>query len=143
MVQFIFLPVIRAQLALNHRDPAHAIKELDAGAPFELGNPSPYQTFPFALYTCYLRGNALLASNKGKEAAVEFQKILDHPGIVISEPIGALAHKGLARAYILMGQLYKAQASYQELMSLWHEADARSPIFLETSLESRQLRGAR
>ncbi|QNI31406.1 winged helix-turn-helix domain-containing protein [Alloacidobacterium dinghuense] len=139
MVQFVFLPVIRAQLALNHRDAAHAIKELDASAPFELGNPSPYQTIPFALYPCYLRGIAFLASNQGKEAAVEFQKILDHPGIVISEPIGALAHKNLARAYTLMGQIDKAQASYREFMNLWHEADNRNPIFHEAKLEYRQL----
>lgn len=143
MVQFIFLPVIRAQMSLNHRDPARAIKELDVAAPFELGNASLEQAFPFALYPCYLRGNAFLASSKGKEAAVEFQKILDHPGIVINEPIGALAHKDLARAYALMGQLDKAQASYREFMSLWHEADARSPIFHEASLEYRQLGGAK
>lgn len=143
MVRFIFLPVIRAQLALNHRDPAHAIKELDAAAPFELGDPSPEQAFPFALYPCYLRGNAFLASNKGREAALEFQKILDHPGIVVNEPIGALAHKDLARAYVLMGQPEKARASYGEFMGLWRQADARNPIFKEASLEFRQLGGAK
>jgi hypothetical protein len=66
---------------------------------------------------------------------VEFQKILDHPGIVVNEPIGALAHKDLAHAYALMGQQDKARASYGEFMSLWHEADVRNPIFQEARSE--------
>ncbi len=143
IVQFVFLPVIRAQLALNHGDPAGAIKELDAGSAFELSTGSVEQEYPFALYPCYLRGVAFLAGNKGKEAAAEFQKILDHPGIVINEPIGALAHKNLARAYAQMGQPEKARASYEEFLTLWHGADTRSPVFEEASLEFRRLGGAK
>ncbi len=79
MVQFIFLPVIRAQLALNRRDAAQAIKELNTSAPYELGKASPLEIFPFALYPVYVRGKAFLASSNGKQAAVEFQKILDRP----------------------------------------------------------------
>lgn len=141
IVQFIYLPVIRAQLALNGRDPARAIRELDAAAPFELGNASPEQSLPFALYPCYLRGKAFLESNNGKEAVAEFQKILDHPGIVINEPIGVLAHKNLARAYARMGELDKARASYQEFLHLWQGADARTPTLREASLEYKQLGG--
>jgi DNA-binding winged helix-turn-helix (wHTH) protein/tetratricopeptide (TPR) repeat protein len=141
-VQFIFLPVIRAQLALNRRDPAGALKELDAAAPFDLANASPEQLFPFALYPCYLRGQAFLASDKAEQATVEFQRILDHPGIVINEPIGALAYKNLAHAYAALGQREKAEATYRTLMSLWRQADAINPVVRETSLEFRQFAGS-
>ena len=143
MVQFIFLPVIRAQLALNRRDAAQAIKELNTSAPYELGKASPLEIFPFALYPVYVRGKAFLASNKGKQAAVEFQKILDRPALVLNEPIGALAIRGLAHSYVLQQQPDKARATYQELMSIWHQADARSPLFREADLEYRQLGGAK
>ena len=143
LVQFIFLPVIRAQLALNRPDPAQAIKELDTSAPYELAKASPMEIFPFGLYPVYVRGNALLASNHGKQAAVEFQKILDRPALVLNEPIGALALQGLARSYVLQQQPGKARASYQEFMTVWHQADARSPIFREASSEYRQLGGAK
>ena len=139
MVQFIFLPLIRAQLALNHRQNAQAIRELAASAPFELGNASPTEEFPFALYPCYLRGIAFLASNKGKEAAAEFQKILDHRSIVMNEPIGALAYEGLARAYGLQGQAEKARDTYQELLSLWLEHDADIPVIHEAESELARL----
>jgi DNA-binding winged helix-turn-helix (wHTH) protein/tetratricopeptide (TPR) repeat protein len=143
IIQFIFLPVIRAQLALNHRDPVLALKELDASSAFELGDASIEQEFPFALYPCYLRGRALLATNRGEEAAKEFQKILDHPGIVINEPIGALAHWGIARAYALMGESNKARASYREFMNIWQRADAQTPVLREASLEYRQINGTK
>ena len=74
MVQFIFLPVIRAQLALDRHDPAQAIKELDASAPYELGKASPLETFPFALYPVYVRGKAFLASNNAKQACRRVSK---------------------------------------------------------------------
>jgi hypothetical protein len=143
MVQFIFLPVIRAQLALNRRDAALAIKELNKSEPYELGKASPLEIFPFALYPVYVRGKALLASNNGRQAAVEFQTILDRPALVLNEPAGALALQGLARSYVLEQQPEKARASYEQFMNIWHEADAWSPIFREASLEYRQLGGAK
>ena len=143
MIQFIFLPVIRAQLALTRHDPAQAIKELETSAPYEMGKESPLEIFPFTLYPIYVRGEAFLASNNGKQAAVEFQKILDRPALVLNEPIGTLALRGLARSYVLEQQPDKARASYQELMSVWHQADTRNPIFREASLEYRQLDGAK
>ena len=139
MIQFIFLPVIRAQLALNRHDPAQAIKELETSAPYEMGKESPLEIFPFALYPIYVRGEAFLASHNGKQAAVEFQKILDRPALVLNEPIGTLAVRGLARSYVLDGQLDKARASYQGFMSAWHEADGRNLIFREASSEYRLL----
>jgi DNA-binding winged helix-turn-helix (wHTH) protein/tetratricopeptide (TPR) repeat protein len=104
MIQFIFIPVIRAQIALNRRDPLQAIKKLEISAPYELGKESPLEIFPFALYPIYVRGEAFLASNNGKQAAVEFQKILDRPALVLNEPIGRLALQGLARSYVLQQQ---------------------------------------
>jgi hypothetical protein len=135
--------VIRAQLALNRHDPTQAIKELDTSAPYEMGKESPLEIFPFALYPIFVRGGAFLASNNGKQAAVEFQKILDRPPLVLNEPIGALALRGLARSYVLQQQPDKARATYREFMSAWHQADGRNPIFRQASLEYRQLVGAK
>jgi DNA-binding winged helix-turn-helix (wHTH) protein len=100
MVQFNYLPIVRAQLALNHSDPSKAIEALQAAAPYELGSPGAIAFSP-ALYPVYFRGEAYLAAHQGSEAASEFQKILDHRGVVLNEPIGALAHLGLGRAYAL------------------------------------------
>jgi DNA-binding winged helix-turn-helix (wHTH) protein/tetratricopeptide (TPR) repeat protein len=143
MIQFIFLPVIRAQLALNRRDAAQAVKELNTSTPYELGKASPLEIFPFALYPVYVRGKAFLASNNGKQAAVEFQKILDRPALVLNEPIGVFALQGLARSYVLQQQPGKARETYQEFMTIWRQADIRSPIFREACLEYRQLGGAK
>ncbi|MGA3224393.1 MAG: winged helix-turn-helix domain-containing protein [Acidobacteriaceae bacterium] len=143
MIQFVFLPLIRAQLALNRRDPAQAIKELDTSAPYEMGKQSPLEIFPFALYPVYVRGKAFLAGDNGKQAVVEFQRIVDRPALVLNEPIGALAVLGLARSYVLQQQPDKARASYREFMSGWHEADARNPIFQQASSEYRRLGGVK
>ncbi len=98
-VRFSYLPALRALLALNHGDPAKALELLQIAAPYELGAPrSSVHGFFGALYPVYVRGEAYLASHQGAEAAAEFQKILDHRGIVVSDPIGALAHLQLGRA---------------------------------------------
>ena len=89
--------MIHAVIALRSGDAGKAVEALAAAAPYELGQHE--QCFTFALYTVYLRGEAYLAAKQGAAAAVEFQKILDHPGVVINDPIGALAHLGLGRAY--------------------------------------------
>jgi hypothetical protein len=88
IVQFYDLPTIRAQLALSDDDPSRAIEILQATVPYELSDSG-------ALYPVYVRGQAYLAAHKGNEAAAEFQKIHDHPGIVVNAPIGALARPGL------------------------------------------------
>jgi serine/threonine protein kinase/tetratricopeptide (TPR) repeat protein len=142
VVQFIFLPTIQAQLALNNGDVVKAIKALDTGASYELGNASPLNV-PFALYPVYLRGNAFLAIHRGTEAAVEFQKILASPGIVLNEPIGALARKGLACAYALKGETEKARGSYQAFINLWREPDAQIPVFQQAKSEFSELSRSR
>ena len=76
---------------------------------------------------------------RGREAAAEFQKILDHRGIVLNEPIGALAHLQLGRAYVLQGDTSKARAAYQDFLSLWKAADPDIPIFKQAKAEYAKL----
>ncbi len=91
------------------------------------------------LYPFYLRGQAYLLSHQGKAAAAEFQKILDHRGIVLNFPLGALAHLELGRAYALQGDRTKAQAAYQDFLTLWKDADADIPILKEAKAEYAKL----
>jgi Tfp pilus assembly protein PilF len=88
----------------------------------------------------YIRGQAYLAAGKGSEAAGEFQKIVDHSGIVWNCWTGALAHLGLARAYALSGDNSKAQAAYQDFLALWKDADADVPVLREAKVEHAKLR---
>jgi tetratricopeptide (TPR) repeat protein len=86
-----------------------------------------------------VRGQAYLAAHQGKEAAAEFQKILDHRGIVLNEPIGALAHLQLGRAYTIQGDTAKAKAAYQDFLTLWKDADPDIPILKQTEAEYAKL----
>ena len=91
------------------------------------------------MYPVYVRGLAYLASHRGNEAAAEFQKILDHRGIVLNEPIGALAHLQLGRAYAMQGDTAKARTAYQNFLTLWKDADLDIPIFKEAKAEYAKL----
>jgi tetratricopeptide (TPR) repeat protein len=139
IAQFNYLATLRAQLALSRNDSSLAIEALRAAAPYELGTPGS-SGFSLALYPIYVRGEAYLASHQGSEAAAEFQKILDHSGIVFNEPIGALAHLGLARAYALQGDTAKARNAYQDFLSLWKEANADIPILIVAKAEYAKLK---
>jgi len=92
-----------------------------------------------SLYPVYVRGEAYLAAHRGSETAAEFQKILDHRGVVINEPIGALAHLGLGRAYALQGDTTKARAAYQDFLTLWKDADPDIPILKQAKAEYAKL----
>jgi eukaryotic-like serine/threonine-protein kinase len=92
------------------------------------------------LYPVYVRGKAYLAAHQGNEAAAEFQKILDHRGIVGNEPIGTLAHLGLARAYALQGGTTRARTAYQDFLTLWKDADPDIPILKEAKAEYAKLK---
>ncbi len=107
--------MIHAAAALQAGQRHKAIEALAPAAPYELGALA--QTLNFALYPVYLRGEAYLAAHQGAAAAAEFQKILDHPGVVVNEPIGALAHLGLGRAYALSGDTVKAKSAYQDFFA--------------------------
>jgi eukaryotic-like serine/threonine-protein kinase len=91
------------------------------------------------LYPAYVRGEAYLAVHQGQEAAIEFQKILDHRGIVVSDPIGALAHLQLGRAYALAGDTTKAKVAYQDFLTLWKDADPDIPILNQAKAEYAKL----
>ncbi len=138
IVQFNYLPAIRAATALHAGNPTRAIEALAPAAPYELGSPA--QSFSFALYLVYLRGNAYLSTHQSASAAGEFQKIIDHYGVVGNEPIGALAHLGLARAYALSGDAAKARITYQDFLALWQNADPDLPIFNQAKTEYAKLK---
>ena len=133
LVQFNYLPVIHAGAALESGNSAKALEALAPAAPYELGVITG--SADFTLYPIYLRGEAFLAAHQGAEAAAEFQKILDHTGIASNEPISALAHLGLGRAYALSGNTAKAKASYQDFLTLWKVADPEVPIYRQAKAE--------
>ena len=91
------------------------------------------------MYPVYVRGDAYLAAHQSNEAAAEFQKILDHRGLVLNEPIGALAHLGLARAYAMQGDSAKEQGAYQDFLTLWKDADPDIPILKQAKAEYAKL----
>jgi tetratricopeptide (TPR) repeat protein len=125
VVRFSYLPVIRARIALNSGDGSKAIELLQVAVPHELG--SSHDLFG-ALYPIYVRGQAYLAAHNGAEAAIEFQKIIDHRGIVGSDPIGALAHLQMGRAFALSGDKTKAKTAYEDFFMIWKDADPDVPI---------------
>jgi DNA-binding winged helix-turn-helix (wHTH) protein/Flp pilus assembly protein TadD len=135
VVQFNYLPTLRAKLALSHSNPQQALDTLGVTAPYEDGLAAiGYYNWP-NLYPVYVRGEAYLAAHRGSEAAAEFQKILDHRGVVLNEPIGALAHLQLGRAYAMAGDNAKAKSAYQDFLALWKDADPDIPILKKTKAE--------
>ena len=139
IVQFNYLPTLRAQLAINRRNASQAIQALTAALPDELGR-STFSAYGWmALYPVFVRGEAYLSARQGSEAAAEFQKILDHSGIVLNQPIAALVHLDLARAYVLQGDTAKARAAYQSFLTLWKDADPDIPILKQAKAEYAKL----
>src|SRR6266446_9421306 len=134
-----YWPTLRAKLALLRSNPEQALEVLRAAAPYELGEPS-FSLYNWPdLYPVYVRGEAYLAARKGSEAAAEFQKILDQRGIVLNEPIGALAHLQLGRAYAMSGEIVKARAAYQDFLTLWKDADPDLSILKQAKTEYAKL----
>jgi tetratricopeptide (TPR) repeat protein len=138
IVRLNYLPTLRAQLALNQKDSAKAIETLQIASPYELITPAN-PTLALELYPVFVRGQAYLQAHEGSEAAVEFQKILDHRGLVNFAPIGALARLGLARAYALQRDTAKARTAYQDFLTLWKDADPDIPILLAAKAEYAKL----
>jgi Flp pilus assembly protein TadD len=132
IVQFRYLPAIRAAVAIRSSRAGNAVEALAAATPYEMGAP-------YSLYPAYLRGEAYLAESQGVAATLEFQKILDHPGVVANDPIGALAHLGLGRAYALAGDNAKAKTAYQDFLTLWKNADPDIPILIQAKAEYAKL----
>jgi serine/threonine protein kinase len=139
IVQYNYLPALRAELALSAGNASEALERLKPAAPYELGQTT-YSIYRFtAMFPVYVRGEAYLAARQGSEAAAEFQKILDHRGIVLNEPIGALAHLQIGRAYAMQGDTAKAKAAYQDFLTLWKDADADIPILIAAKSEYAKL----
>ncbi len=134
VVQFNFLPTIRAQVALGKNDPKNAVSLLQSAARYELGS---LRWIP--LGPVYVRGEAYLADHKWREAAAEFQKILDHRGIVVNHPFGALAHLQMARAYAGAGDVANAKQCYEDFLNLWKDADSNLPLLKKAKAEYSKL----
>ena len=138
MLKIYWLPTIKAAIELNANNSVQSLVFLEAAAPYELGAPPQFQLG--TLYPAYIRGQAQLMAHDGSAAAAEFQKFLDHRGIVINFPLGVLAHIGLARAHALSGDTTKAKAAYQDFLTLWKDADPDIPILKQAKGEYEKLR---
>ena len=166
LVRKYWLPTIRAGIALEGKDPNRAIELLKVASTIELGLITP----DLSIFLCpvYLRGDAYLVLHDGNRAAAEFQKFIDHRGVVVNFPWGALARLGLARAYALetgvgaglpvaavydrrkedgahraplqQDALAKARAAYQDFLTLWKDADPDVPILKEAKAEYAKLK---
>ncbi|MGA8554229.1 MAG: hypothetical protein WB630_07400 [Candidatus Acidiferrales bacterium] len=147
-VQSLWLPAIQAQLALDRKNPASALSALQAASPFELASIS-FINNASCLYHVYVRGEAYLAAGQGSAAAAEFEKILDHSGMVWNCWTGALAHLGVARANALEAKAsqgadadaarVRALAAYRNFLTLWKDADPNIPILKEAKAEYAKL----
>jgi eukaryotic-like serine/threonine-protein kinase len=141
-VQFSYLPALRAIDALNQRDPARALEMTDVAVPYDLAAPgTAFYTGAFfgALYPMYLRGIAYSRMGRHREAASEFQKILDHPGIMLNDPMGPMARLQLARALAAAGNRAKSAAIYRDLLSIWKDADPDIRVVQEASAEASKV----
>jgi len=144
-VQFSYLPALRALDALNEGDAAKALERTRTAVPYEFAVPgTAYFTgasFFGALYPIYVRGLAYSRLGRYRDAAAEFQKVLDHPGITLNDPIGPMARLELARALAACGDSAGAASVYQDLLALWQEADADTPLVEQAIAESAQWAG--
>lgn len=139
LINWYWLPTIRAAIEINRGNPAKAIEVLQATAPYELGEPSPWFGGGGSLYPIYLRGESYLVLHRGNEAAEQFQKILDHRSVVKNCPFAALARLGLARAYALQGQAARSRSAYEDFFELWKGADPDIPILQQAKAEYAKL----
>jgi serine/threonine protein kinase/tetratricopeptide (TPR) repeat protein len=131
-----WFPITEAATAMAQQAPDRAIVALEPALPYELGGPPPGTS----MYPAYIRGSAYLAQKNGPAAAAEFQKFLDHPGIIQNFLLGSLAHLQLARAYAVSGDTAKAKTAYQDFLTLWKDADPDIPILKEAKAEYANLR---
>ena len=132
IVQRYWLPTIRAAVALERKDPNRAVELLKETGTLELGQETQAT---ISLSPIYIRGRAYLMLHDGNSAAAEFQKFIDHRGIVVNFPWGALARLQLARAYAMQGDTAKAKSAYQDFLTIWKDADPDLPILLAAKSE--------
>jgi len=137
LMQNYWLPTVRAAIELQRHDSAKAIGILRASVPYELADPPPFSAG--TMYPVYLRGEAYLGAGNGGLAAAEFQKILDHSGVIVNFPLCALSHLGLGRARARSGDSASARTAYQDFFALWKDADPDIPILKQARAEYANL----
>ncbi|MGA3316687.1 MAG: tetratricopeptide repeat protein [Candidatus Korobacteraceae bacterium] len=136
LVQSYWLPTIRAALALQRKNPNEAVAILQVTRPIELGEPTNITVY---MSPVYLRGEGYLMLHDANAAAAEFQKFIDHRGVALNFPWGALARLGLARAYSMQGNTAKARTTYQDFLAVWKDADPDIPIYKQAKAEYAKL----
>jgi tetratricopeptide (TPR) repeat protein len=141
LIQEYALPTIRAVIELQNNNPNGAIDLLKTAARYEMGRPNMDGAGGLLdnLYPAYVRGQAYLRAEQGPQAAAEFQKMIDHPGIMLNFVTGALAHLQLGRAQAMMGDKAAARKSYQDFLTLWKDADPDIPIYQQAQAEYAKL----
>ena len=132
LLKVYWLPTINAAIEISKGHSSQALVHLEAAAPYELGDIA-------SLYPAYVRGQAYLVAHNGTAAAAEFQKLLDHRGIVLNNVTGSLAHLQIGRAYAMEGDTAKAKTAYQDFLTLWKDADADIPILKQAKAEYAKL----
>jgi len=130
IVQFLYLPILRAVAALNRHDAAKAVDALQVATPYELSAN---------LMAVYFRGLAYLEANQPAQAVIEFEKITSHRGIVLNSPLGSLAFRQLGRALSMKGDPQKAKEAYSRFLELWNGADHGIPMLTAARLEYAKL----
>jgi len=138
LVQSYWLATIRAAIELNRGNGTKAVELLQGAARYELAVSSPTELA--TMYPVYVRGYAYLLAHQGKEAAAEFQKFIDHPGVVLNFPLGALSRLGVARAYALQGDTTNARRAYQDFLTLWKDSDPDLPVLRDAKSEYAKLK---
>ncbi len=139
-VQSNYLPTLRALFSLHAGQPSQAIEQLQTARSYEFADPAiNFRAYFGALYPVYVRGEAFLAAHRPADAAVEFQKILNHRGLLLADPMGARARLQLGRAFALAGDAAKAKAAYQDFLTLWKDADPEIPILRQANAEYGKL----
>ena len=136
MIKLYWLPTINAAMEVAKNNPSQALVDLEPAAPYELGGTVYLISY---LYPAYVRGQAYLLAHNGTAAATEFQKLLDHRGIVTNFVTGALAHLQIGRAYAMAGDTAKAKVAYQDFFIVWKDADPGIPILKEAKAEYAKL----
>lgn len=138
-VRFTYVPTVRAVIALNGGNSAEAIDVLKAAEPYDVAFPCSWFGSFGDLYSPYVRGQAYFAAQRYAEAAREFRKVLDHPGIVLVDPVRVITHLQLGRTFAISGDKTKAKAAYQDLFALWKGANGDVPILKEAQAEYARL----
>jgi Tfp pilus assembly protein PilF len=137
VIRVYWAPTIRAAIAIHEHKPRVALELLQTAAPYDFGSPPPMGLA--TLYPVYLRGQAYLLARQGDAAAREFQKILDHPYLVLNFPLHALARLQLGRAQALLGDQPRARRAYQDFLTLWKDADSDIPVLKKAKAEHAAL----